>query len=468
MGLPSTAPVSRTPSLSSPTAARWATASTRSKLRDSCQACAVSKVKCHKEKPRCSRCARRDLSCEYFVTKRPGRKRRSTSTSTPSTNDSNNDPINVTRRQSTVSSTDAATRSGSSDDLVTAHLSPTSPRLSKESGTESAWDLSSGLLVPLKPSLSSTLTGLSGEFDFDTSPIDFFGLDALDPIHFTADGNDVAQLVLPDGIHLDHAFDPSSRDRRHASKPSSPADGRSLSTSYRSVTGAVKPTGCCLMQALEYMKEFSSTMLPACARSQSLSRSLTTTSPMDRNRHPSAQAVVRENQQTIEAVSNMSQCSCAEDAYVLTMLAMIVFQILGRYAAAARKPPDATEEPERPDRNPSPHEQRRRLGRYYPDDDDRERTAAQLILSELHRVQRLINQLSPRLKTRGRGASGPGGGMAGVGANDAGGDRPLLSRSDGERAPAPFSASTLEHIEIDLRQRLSSVSAEIISMLQQS
>ncbi|EAU31626.1 predicted protein [Aspergillus terreus NIH2624] len=44
------------------------------KLRGSCHACAASKVRCSKEKPTCSRCSKRGTTCEYLITKRPGRK----------------------------------------------------------------------------------------------------------------------------------------------------------------------------------------------------------------------------------------------------------------------------------------------------------------------------------------------------------------------------------------------------------
>ncbi len=46
-----------------------------SKVRDSCDACAVSKVKCPKERPSCSRCEIRGTSCRYLLTRRPGRKK---------------------------------------------------------------------------------------------------------------------------------------------------------------------------------------------------------------------------------------------------------------------------------------------------------------------------------------------------------------------------------------------------------
>lgn len=43
------------------------------KLRDSCVVCASSKVRCHRQKPSCSRCLKRKIACEYVTSKRDGR-----------------------------------------------------------------------------------------------------------------------------------------------------------------------------------------------------------------------------------------------------------------------------------------------------------------------------------------------------------------------------------------------------------
>ncbi|KAL7916585.1 hypothetical protein GGI35DRAFT_466143 [Trichoderma velutinum] len=45
------------------------------KLRRTCEACAHVKIKCTKEKPTCSRCKNRGIACQYFIEKRPGRRR---------------------------------------------------------------------------------------------------------------------------------------------------------------------------------------------------------------------------------------------------------------------------------------------------------------------------------------------------------------------------------------------------------
>lgn len=44
------------------------------RLRESCQACALSKVRCTKEKPTCNRCAEKGTACRYLVTQKTGRK----------------------------------------------------------------------------------------------------------------------------------------------------------------------------------------------------------------------------------------------------------------------------------------------------------------------------------------------------------------------------------------------------------
>lgn len=47
----------------------------RQRLKDSCNNCALAKVKCNREKPVCSRCQDRDLACSYGLSHRSGRRR---------------------------------------------------------------------------------------------------------------------------------------------------------------------------------------------------------------------------------------------------------------------------------------------------------------------------------------------------------------------------------------------------------
>jgi hypothetical protein len=166
--------------------------------------------------------------------------------------------------------------------------------------------------------------------------------------------------------------------------------------------------------------------------------------------------VIAENEQTIEAISSMLQCPCSQDGYLLTIMSLIVFKALGWYAAAARETPEAlvTDDGQSSSKSPPGHhghpschsEQVLQfpvvVGSYHIDGEDQGRMAAQLVLSELYRVQRLVNQLSKRLKA----ADG----------QDIG--------CDGDNT-SPFSATMLNQLEADLRKRLRALSLEIVEML---
>jgi hypothetical protein len=94
--------------------------------------------------------------------------------------------------------------------------------------------------------------------------------------------------------------------------------------------------------------------------------------------------------------------------------------------------------------------------------------AAQLVLSELHRVQRLVNALSKRLesvrlRTGQAASSGSSSGTSSVGEAGEFGGLGL----GGARAP-PFSVPTFAQLEEDLRKRLKLLSTEIIDALRRA
>ena len=148
-------------------------------------------------------------------------------------------------------------------------------------------------------------------------------------------------------------------------------------------------------------------------------------------------------------------------------MSLIVFKVLGWYAAAARETPMGADGNASPNQ-PLPGRRRQNsynceevlqyptvVGSYCIGGDDQGRMAAQLVLSELHRVQRLVNQLSMRLKSQGM-RNGAGSPSSSSDSQD--------SVSDGESA-LPFSATMLDQLEVDLRKRLRTLSLEIVEML---
>ncbi|KFZ02360.1 hypothetical protein V500_00249 [Pseudogymnoascus sp. VKM F-4518 (FW-2643)] len=309
------------------------------------------------------------------------------------------------------------------------------------------------------------------------SPFDLLGMECGSITgSITQTPNDIESLLIPaERINLDHASldTSSSLDLLSTSSGASSTGSNvhSLSTGKTSMTDITDTSPCgCLIQALDLLKKLSS---------GSTSPRTAFPSP-DATEVPrtvnagSAQIVVLENKQSMEAVSSKLACSsCADDIFLLTVLSMIVLKVLERYAAVAQAQPHKSGKSESEADKParlsiniiSGGDDWMRVpshahnGSY--DDSGSGRMAAQLVLSELHRVQRLVNQLSPKLK-------GP---KEREGQNTAPKlrywGRPRVA-GDGDRmAMTPILAGTLDQMERDVRKSLSTLSTEIINGLRQ-
>lgn len=178
----------------------------------------------------------------------------------------------------------------------------------------------------------------------------------------------------------------------------------------------------------------------------------------------------------------MLACHCSQDAYLLAIMAHIVFKALGWYAVAAPPTPSVT-----PTTSPSSkgdgsasissdsnnnsggrssstrrsstaisssyleqvNWQAGRVGRYRLDGDDSGRMAAQLVPSELHRVQSLVKELVAKLKAQ------------------SGTEWPSVSAGNiAEQQPiSPISGAILDLLGVDLRKRLKELSVEIVRSL---
>lgn len=248
------------------------------------------------------------------------------------------------------------------------------------------------------------------------------------------------------------------------SKPRSPPNSHASSTSDAHSYQGSHPTESpcfCLIRALGLMKQLFPSPSTACTNSATPGLDKSTTLP-------TIQAVIAKNERTIEAVSTMLQCSCSEDGYLLAIMSLIIFKVLGWYAAAARQTPsvgdgnDRVQSPRSFSSGYLSHSEQVILGSpvvgsYRLDGEDLTRMAAQLVLSELHRVQRLVNQLSTKLKMQ----AAKNGGMV---------NTPISSASENaenaeSETTSSLSAVMLDQLEVDLRKRLRSLSLEIVEGL---
>lgn len=395
------------------------------------------------------------MKCEYLVTKRAGRKHESR------------------QPKDKPNGTQPSLGSGwPTSMLPSPDLTQSSPRHQNISSRCS--DKVSNCFSHLDSTSPSDLTTLSPDFgDFFASPLSFPPV--LDPSNtdFLAQSTkygdtNTGLLDFNDVVTLPGHEDTFSIIENAVFEfPPSLANPRSSQASRDSTTveslldiGADSPC-CCLVRALGLLKHLFPSGSRTCTRSRRQSYDSSS------SYIPTIHSVVTENAETIDAISNMLQCPCSQDMYLLSVMSLIVFKVLGWYAAAARGTSGAAEngargpdQPQKHRRHSSCHsEQVQQLpavvGSYCIDGEDQARMAAQLVLSELHRAQRLVNLLSSRLKEH-KTHSGTRNG-----ATDGGN-----ALVDGELS-GPFSTSILEQLEADLRKRLRALSLEIVEMLRQ-
>lgn len=337
-------------------------------------------------------------------------------------------------------------------------------------------------MTPLEQSPSPRLSGISIDFDGNiTPPMDFQELGSLDShlSHFAPEPYDLEGLLTSTDIDSGPSFGNPSVNSALPSKSFFPnPEGQQLLLTNRieNFSRGISEPGsvcCCIVQALDIMNKlfipdtpFSASMSTSPSDAATISNHTTS----DKIGHFSAQSLVAQNRQFIEAVDSILQCSlCVETSYLVTILSTIISKILERYTEAARQCPghlifdeyEGTVSNGR--RNTTTKECMAYFGSYSGShDDDARRATARLILGELHRVQGLMNRL-PLRQNAPKGEMGP---------EDITFERnsPVLLSSDGQRtAPGvTFSATTLGGMKTDLRENLTTLSFGIIKMLRES
>lgn len=470
-----------------------------SKLRDSCHSCAVSKIKCPKEKPTCSRCESRGLTCQYFYTKRPGRKRESESNSRrKSTSASSIEPNLASNAQTTDSvrpkhgdSIRAVPSSGKVSTSSFPSRSATSPGGS--SGVASHIAMPQSLSIATSPSTgnmfqqdSSETLSVFGEntiftgfenfgteiedtdMDLAMSAMDSpFGLElsGFDTSGIPQTRIDTASLLIPiEGANLclfDSDPSPDAVLNSAPSKPSSLASNLQAPFSGTLSSRTNEAPSCdCLLESIDLLKSLSKTpaspgvrLSPGCAD---------VTAKSDALGKDSARTVLVENKQSIEAINRMLSCPlCAEDGFFLMVSSMTVLKIVRRYTTAARAQPNRSRAMSDAGSGSAivPNDLLRpsqsHAYKVHSSNQGGGRTEAQLVLGELHRVQRLVNQLSPKLKGAYENVT-----------QNLGSDLNFGSHTvSGDMMAAALSAGTLKQVENDLRRSLRALSEEIITVL---
>ena len=234
---------------------------------------------------------------------------------------------------------------------------------------------------------------------------------------------------------------------------------------YEEVSATGSPCAC-LVQALAIMRNLIST--PPDPYKSFATQNLDNATAMTTW---TVQAVIARNQTSIEAVGTMLQCSCSHDGYLLAVMALITFKVMGWYEAVARDTPcwqgscAHTSPQQLSGQEQMYHNQTNVIGGgcCLLECANSTRMVAQMIMTELQRVRYLVEQLSSKLKIQ---AAKKGGGRVGGGQGEQGrGVAPPGGWDWDHEMTLPLSTTMYDHMDADLKKRLRALSSEMMDRL---
>ena len=437
------------------------------KLRKSCDLCASTKVGCSKDKPVCSRCAKRGLRCSYSTARRVAR-----STSSVLQDMATHDRPAVPRSRSMNSTHQNV--SPASDFGYTLQEMPPPPRPS----TTQAIDFGG-------PSFSQDDLGSLPALDFSDLDELFASMQNCPPDGMIdADGQDFRFFDTP--IDSNHPntngpnYSNSSRSLSSSDLVAS-SSGNSLPSlaSPRGNVTTVATSGdsnggsvaAVLKSCLDLMLVASDTLLghnhnngdsiscQCLTRAVNLSRLLSARS--SRSDHISSgdlsecQSIIAQNEAAIDQIRVTLQCSCLNDSDLLVTLSLLIFKLIARYSyvthALSRQRLELPNEKSSSGRPASPPFFATLYDHKQTQGEDKQRLAMQFILSKLTNVQLLIELLSHHL--RGRSISWA--------------NAPDQSMSSISNATQNMSTELACTLQVDLRKRLQELSQTIIERLRE-
>lgn len=474
------------------------------KLRDSCVACAASKVRCHRQKPSCSKCVARGIPCKYVRSKRGGRNPAPRAESQADTTGSSTGSSTSSRKGRDSGGSETGTsveRESPQLDLplssarwvggVTVPPDPPFPMpttMSMFINTKSS-SITVSDPLGLSPSVGG-LTGLESDADeFVSSASNFdYGLDLgdLDPFSMVFNEHSDNEISLLGNLT-------TASDSKACSPPLSVTDPQcsvrppfGFNSDILQNINATELQGwpCeCSTQAAALVKQYLTD--PSVMSSPSSGTSTPTTQ---------IQPIIFQNKQAIETIEAVLQCSCSRDCYLLVMLSMILLKVMDSYAEASNNKHTAFGRitvntrandiggDDVDERGSTSSDQHKSLGRLRPlqtpspasyghkkhspisfssgsENVGSARSSMHMVLGELHRPQRLVNQLSERLKaeeTKGSGCD------TSSSHRESGLDKcSILGGGAHPCSSFLFSDSLLRQLGLDLRRRLQNISQEI-------
>ena len=457
-GAPSVRPASPVPAPSTPKRRNTSDGSS-SGLRNSCEACASSKVKCSGRKPTCHRCEKRGFKCEYFQAMRAGRKPAGSTSTASNSSGGASQPANEVEPNGEVP--------------IASEGAYASPRR-RASELSDVWED----LNPLgRPSFLELLNvNKSSSCLTPSFPMELPALDAAAPTAPMTSADNLYSSTIDSSLNVGlgnlceavlEASNDATADLFAFPLSTSRATGLATAVTRESQSlqrslNAGQPCSC-LAQALGLMRRLSELMCSTDAAGAARS---------DVDTIRTIQDILQQNKAVINTATGMLYCQGRHDGYLLIIICLTAFKTLELYTAILPT---------------SQRSQSRRLsvvssfdsGRtnathvngYCIEGGDWARQSAQAILSELHSVRRLTKLISEKLRIQAAATTSPSSTRTSCTAAttpDAPEELRSLSKevavSEGE-ARLPFSAEVYRQLEIDLDNRVKALSQQIIHRL---
>ncbi|KAL2799258.1 hypothetical protein BJX66DRAFT_333161 [Aspergillus keveii] len=389
------------------------------RLRDSCVACAVSKLRCSKQRPTCSRCETRGIDCQYFFARRPGRRRvhgRGHPTSCTSRGSRSSEPHS---RHDTVPESqgdqdghgDPPETIASSMDPVDATVDPRpTPSLPGSHGwTAILPEDGDGIYSADAFSLpeGSTMVPQLDDSDIDVltvcpSKYPTVNSDETDNIGYGSHAPPFPDETSPE-------LDPSSTNGMDPVSPAAAPSGKDPlasstqtppqtdSTTVNPTQTTTTPTCICVPRALALLRNLS------CPQS--------TPTPLPET-HPALYTLYQHKPNILLARRMLSCPPCTDNTFLLAILSLIVLNILERYATALQRQLHDTNNNNNTDNSSQGNGNRSGNGNGSCVDPGTiakladciiscRRVPSRVIVSELCRLQSLVNHLAPRVVGQG-------------------------------------------------------------------
>ncbi|KAI0799181.1 hypothetical protein GGR55DRAFT_519447 [Xylaria sp. FL0064] len=431
------------------------------KLRESCCNCAKSKLRCTREKPICARCLRQGRTCYYVPSKRAGRTR----------------VVRLERRES-------------EDVNYTIPIRPTiSPsELAMPQGTT----LPSDIQFPMPQSPPGFRTSISGVVRFNeeygtpsqsahTSRIfDMTGIPMYSPMLIS---NDITHHLEAEPLEA-HSFVGSnphySLFPSPSSNPALPRDTTSMPPMFLTAAHSLispasdsglefppTPSDLPLYSQCSCLNRVSGLLQKLSLESSGGMGSVSIphqTKPYPSDQNKAIYGVAEENRRHLEKMIIMVECTCSQEPYLLSLMSLVAFKIMGVYRIAARglrrigstnyqhHPRPATETVTIMEQSHCVYNAR------IP-------TKAQCFLGDIRLIQQLINLLSQRLRRLVAVSYGEQNATLGVhatGCPSVTDIRKTVLDTTEENGSLPLPATLLHQLDVDLRRQLHALSIGIL------